>query len=145
MIFASKWYDKSFENIWNSKILKSTDRNEKIAQRFEFLIKITIRFYQTFDVNKDICILMTNANLCEISEIEIIAIDKKIDSQSIREKCKRWRKWWNENLFFQNLIRNLECKKSKIRTFECNENINVNIEFLQHQTNYTMKSTIWSC
>ena len=31
MIFANKWYDKSFENIWNSKILKQTDRNEKIV------------------------------------------------------------------------------------------------------------------
>ena len=75
MIFANKWYDKSFENIWNLKILKQTDRDEKIAQRFEFLINVTIRFYQIFDVNKNICALMTNANLCEISEIEIIAID----------------------------------------------------------------------
>ena len=45
-------------------------------------------------------VLMTNANLCEIFEFEIIAIDKKTDSQSIHEKCKRWRKWWNENLFW---------------------------------------------
>ena len=69
--------------------MKQIDRNEKIVQRFEFLMKITIRFYQIFDVNNNICVLMTNANLCQIFEIEIIAIDKKIDSQSIREKCKR--------------------------------------------------------
>ena len=31
MIFATKWYDKSFENIWNLKVLKQTDRNEKIV------------------------------------------------------------------------------------------------------------------
>ena len=53
------------------------------------LIKITIRFYQIFDVNKNIDVLITNANLCEIFKIEIIAIDKKIDLQSIREMCKR--------------------------------------------------------
>ena len=87
MISVNKWYDKSFKNIWYSKISKQIDRDEKIVSRFEFLIKTTIRFYQTFDVNKDICTLMTNANLCEISEIEIIAIDKKTDLQSIREKC----------------------------------------------------------
>ena len=93
MIFANKWYEKSFENIWNSIFVKQTDREKKIAQRFEFLIKITIRFYQIFDVNKNICVLMTNANLCEIFEIEIIVVDKEIDLQFIREKCKRWRKW----------------------------------------------------
>ena len=65
--------------------MKQIDRDEKIVQRFEFLIKITIRFYQIFDVNKNICALITNANLCEIFEIEIIAIDKEIDLQSIRE------------------------------------------------------------
>ena len=65
--------------------MKQIDRNKKIVQRFEFLIKITIRFYQIFDVNKNICVLITNANLCEIFEIEIIAIDKKIDLQLIRE------------------------------------------------------------
>ena len=58
-------------------------------------------------------------------------------------------KWWSkqtiENLLLQSLIRNLECKKSKIRTFECNENINVNVEFLQHQIDYTMKRAISSC
>ena len=53
------------------------------------LIKIAIRFYQIFDMNKNICALMTNANLCEIFKIEIIAIDKEIDLQSIREMCKR--------------------------------------------------------
>ena len=89
MISANKWYDKSFENIWNSKFVKQTDREKKIAQRFEFLIKITIRFYQTFDMNRDICALMTNANLCEIFEIEIIVADKEFDLQFIREKCKR--------------------------------------------------------
>ena len=74
---------------------------------------------------------MTIANLCEIFKIEIIATDKKIDLQLIRKKCKRWRKWRNmqtiENLLFQNLMRNLEWKKSKIRIFECNEIINANV------------------
>ena len=96
MLFANKWYEKSFENIWNSKFVKQIDRKKKIVQRFEFLIKITIRFYQTFDVNRNICVLMTNANLYEIFEIEIIVVDKKIDLQFICEKCKRWRKWWNK-------------------------------------------------
>ena len=49
---------------------------------------------------RNTCTLMTNASLCEVFEIEIIATDKKTDSQSIREECKRWRKWWNENLFW---------------------------------------------
>ena len=142
MIFANEWYNKSFENIWNSKISKQIDRDEKIVSRSEFLIKI-------FDVNRTICILMTNANLCEIFEIEIIAIDKESDLQSIRKKCKRWHRWWNmqtiENLFFQNLMCNLKCKKSKTRTFECNEIINANVEFLQHQIEYTMRRAIWSC
>ena len=62
---------------------------------------------------------MMNANLCEIFNVEIIAINKKTDLQSIREII--------ENFLFQNLIRNLECKKSKIRIFECNEDINVNV------------------
>ena len=131
MIFASKWYDRSFENIWNLKILKQIDRDEKIAQRFQFLIKIAIRFYQTFDVIKDICALMTNANLCEISEIEIIAVDTETDLQSTRRECRRWRKWWNmqtiENLLLQSLVRSLECKRSKTRVFECNEIINANV------------------
>ena len=84
-----------------------------------------------------------NASLCEISEIEIIAIDKETDLQSIRED------WWNkqtiESLFFQSLIRNLECKESETQAFECNENINVNVEFLQHQVDYTMRRAISSC
>ena len=145
MIFASKWYDKSFESIWNSKILKSTDRDEKIAQRSESLIKIAIRFYQTFDVSRDICALVTNANLCEIHEIEIIAADKKIDSQSTREKCRRWRKWLNESLLLQSLVRSLECKESKTRAFECNEGINVDIEFLKHQVDFITRKAISSC
>ena len=65
---------------------------------------------------------MTDANLCEISKIEIIATDKETDLQSIRRRCKRWRKWWNkqtiESLLLQNLINSLECKESKIRAFE---------------------------
>ena len=84
MISASKWFDKSFESIWNSKILKQIDRDEKIFQRSEFLINVASRFYQTFEIDKDICILMTNANLCEISEIENIAVDKKTVLQSVR-------------------------------------------------------------
>ena len=87
MISVNKWYDKSFENIWNSKISKQINRDEKIVSRFEFLIKTTIRFYQIFDMNRNICTLMTNANLCEIFKVEIIAIDKETDLQSIREKC----------------------------------------------------------
>ena len=74
---------------------------------------------------------------------------KKLICNQLAKNAKRWRKWWNkqtiENLLFQNLIRNLKCKESKIRTFECNENININFEFLQHQIDYTMKRTIWSC
>ena len=69
--------------------MKQTDREKKIAQRFESLIKIAIRLYQIFDVNRNICALMTNANLCEIFEIEIIVVDKETDLQFIREKCKR--------------------------------------------------------
>ena len=145
MIFANKWYDKSFESIWISKILKQINRNEKIVQRFESLIKITIRFYQTFDVNKNICTLMTNANLCEISKINIIAIDKEIDLQSTRRKCKRWRKWWSkqtiENLFLQDLICDSECKESKIRTFDVSW-LNIRTIYFSSFLNFVSKRQI---
>ena len=83
---------------------------------------------------------MMNVDLCKILEIEIIATDKEIDLQSIRENW--WSKQTIENLLLQNLIRNLECKEFETQTFECNENINVNVEFLQHQIDYIMKQTI---
>ena len=86
MIRVSKWYDRSFESIWNSKTLKQTGRDEKIDQCSKSLIKIAIRFYQIFDVIRDICALMTYADLCEILEIEIIAADSAINSLRMQTK-----------------------------------------------------------
>ena len=151
MIFANKWYDKWFENIWNSKILKQTDRNEKIVQRFEFLIIVTSRFYQIFDVNKNICIWCRMQIYAKYLKSKSLQLIKKLICNQFAQNANddvndKINKWWNkqtiENLLFQNLIRNLKCKKSKIRIFECNENINANVKFLQHQIDYTMKRTI---
>ena len=50
------------------------------------MIKIAI-FYQIFDVNKNIRTLITNVNLCEIFEIEIIAIIKKLICNQFAENA----------------------------------------------------------
>ena len=110
------------------------------------LIKVAIRFYQAFGVDRGTCALVADAGLCEVPEAEIIVADKGADLQSTRGVCRRWRRWWNkqaiESLLLQSLVRSLECKGSETRAFECNEDINVGLGSLWHQTEYETSSFV---
>ena len=57
-----------------------------------------------------------------IKKLTCSRLVKNVNDNVNDEICKRLK-----ICFFQNLVRNLECKKSKIRAFECNEIINANV------------------
>ena len=111
--------------------MKQINRNEKIDQYSKFLIKITIRFYQIFDINKNICIRCRMQIYAKYLKSKLLQLIKKLICNQFVENA-------NDNVnnkinkrskicFFQNLIRNLKCKKSKIRIFKYNEKININV------------------